>query len=485
MRLSETGIALTYDDISLVPAYSAILPNDTDVSTRLTERIHLPVPLISAAMDTVTDARMAIAIARHGGIGFIHRNMPVEQQAQEVAKVKKSEYGMVIDPITVDPDQSIADAKELMSKFRISGVPVVKEQLLVGIITNRDIRFEEDMAQSVREVMTKERLVTAPLGTSLQEAKKILHKNRIEKLLITDPHGRLCGLITVKDISKIEQFPDSCKDGLGRLRVGAAVGVGEKAVIRASALIEAGVDAICVDSAHGHSIGVVDTVIMLRYAFPKLDIIAGNVATANAADSLALAGANCIKVGVGPGSICTTRIVAGVGVPQATAIYDCVDTAKKADVALIADGGIKYSGDIVKALAIGADAVMIGNLFAGTDEAPGELVSYGQQLFKVYRGMGSIGAMKEGSADRYGQDDFEPSKLVAEGVEGRVPYVGPLAEMVQQLIGGLRAGMGYLGCPTIRELRQSRIVRITEAGKREAHVHDVIITKEPPNYRKQ
>ncbi|NSW85562.1 MAG: IMP dehydrogenase [Syntrophobacteraceae bacterium] len=477
--------ALTFDDISLLPDFSDILPHETDVTTRLTRDIPMRIPLTSAAMDTVTEAETAISIAREGGIGIIHRNMSIERQAQEVNKVKKSESGMIVDPVTVEPDQKIGDVLALMARYRISGVPVVKGDRLVGIITNRDLRFETDENIKVSEVMTKDDLVTARVGISLEESKKLLQKRRIEKLLVVDDQGRLKGLITIKDIMKIKKYPNSCKDHLGRLRVGAAVGVGRDTPDRAAALKAAGVDVIAVDSAHGHSRNIIEAVRQIKTRFPDLQVIAGNVATAAGAQRLIDAGADAVKVGVGPGSICTTRIVAGVGVPQVTAIMDCYRICSRLGVPVIADGGIKYSGDVVKAIASGADCVMIGGLFAGTEESPGETILYQGRSYKVYRGMGSLGAMKEGSKDRYFQDEvFEPKKLVPEGIEGKVPYRGPIADIVHQLIGGLRAGMGYLGCKTLDELRsKARMVRITSAGLRESHVHDVIITKEAPNYQ--
>lgn len=477
--------ALTFDDISLLPDFSDILPHETDVTTRLTRDIPMRIPLTSAAMDTVTEAETAISIAREGGIGIIHRNMSIERQAQEVNKVKKSESGMIVDPVTVEPDQKIGDVLALMARYRISGVPVVKGDRLVGIITNRDLRFETDENIRVSEVMTKDDLVTARVGISLEESKKLLQKRRIEKLLVVDDQGRLKGLITIKDIMKIKKYPNSCKDHLGRLRVGAAVGVGRDTPDRAAALKAAGVDVIAVDSAHGHSRNIIEAVRQIKTRFPDLQVIAGNVATAAGAQRLIDAGADAVKVGVGPGSICTTRIVAGVGVPQVTAIMDCYRICSRLGVPVIADGGIKYSGDVVKAIASGADCVMIGGLFAGTEESPGETILYQGRSYKVYRGMGSLGAMKEGSKDRYFQDEvFEPKKLVPEGIEGKVPYRGPIADIVHQLIGGLRAGMGYLGCKTLDELRsKARMVRITSAGLRESHVHDVIITKEAPNYQ--
>ncbi len=477
--------ALTFDDVSLVPKYSEVLPVETDVSTMLTREIPMRIPLVSAAMDTVTESDTAISMAREGGIGIIHRNMNITAQAQEVNKVKKSESGMIVDPVTVDPDQKIGDVFELMTRYRISGVPVVKGDQLVGIITNRDLRFETDETIRVGDIMTKENLVTAKMGISLEESKKLLQKNRIEKLLVVDEFGRLKGLITIKDIMKIKKYPNASKDEYGRLRVGAAVGVARDMLERATALKNAGVDVIAVDSAHGHSRNVIDAVRKLKSEFPDLQVIAGNVATAAGTEALIKAGADAVKVGVGPGSICTTRIVAGVGVPQVSAILECGAVGRSMGVPVIADGGIKYSGDVVKALASGAANVMVGGLFAGTDESPGESILYQGRSYKVYRGMGSLGAMREGSRDRYFQDDvFEPKKLVPEGIEGKVPYRGPVSDIVHQLIGGLRAGMGYLGCATLDDLRtKSQMVRVTSAGLRESHVHDVIITKEAPNYQ--
>ncbi len=481
----EIAEALTFDDITLLPNYSEILPVETDVSTSLTGEIKMQIPLVSAAMDTVTESDTAISIAREGGIGIVHRNMSIAVQAQEVNKVKKSESGMIVDPVTVDPDQQIGDVFDLMSRYRISGVPVVRGDQLVGIITNRDLRFETDRTIKVADLMTRDNLVTAHLGISLEDSKRLLQKNRIEKLLIVDEAGRLKGLITIKDILKIKKYPKACKDTLGRLRVGAAVGIGRDTLPRAAALHAAGADLIVVDSAHGHSRNVVEAVRAIKAEFSDLAVIAGNVATSEGAQALINAGANGIKVGVGPGSICTTRIVAGVGVPQISAIIECARVARAKGIPIIADGGVKYSGDIVKALAAGADSVMIGSLFAGTDESPGESILYQGRSYKVYRGMGSLGAMSEGGRDRYFQEDtFEPKKLVPEGIEGRVPYRGPISDIVHQLIGGLRAGMGYLGCATLSDLRvKTKMVRITSAGLRESHVHDVIITKEAPNYQ--
>ncbi|SPF31420.1 IMP dehydrogenase [Syntrophobacter sp. SbD1] len=481
----EISEALTFDDISLMPNYSEVLPVETDVVTMLTREIKMGIPLVSAAMDTVTECDTAISIAREGGIGIIHRNMSIAAQAQEVNKVKKSESGMIVDPVTVDPGQQIGDVFDLMSRYRISGVPVVRDDQLVGIITNRDLRFETDRTIKVSDLMTKDKLVTAPLGISLEDSKRLLQKNRIEKLLVVDEAGRLKGLITIKDILKIKKYPNACKDHLGRLRAGAAVGIGKDMLQRASALQGVGVDVIVVDSAHGHSRNVVEAVKAIKAEFSNLQLIAGNVATAEGAEALIKAGVDGVKVGVGPGSICTTRIVAGVGVPQVSAIIECARAARAKGIPIIADGGVKYSGDIVKALAVGADSVMIGSLFAGTDESPGETILYQGRSYKVYRGMGSLGAMREGSKDRYFQEDvFEPKKLVPEGIEGKVPYRGLISDIVHQLIGGLRAGMGYLGCATLDQLRiKSRMVRVTSAGLRESHVHDVIITKEAPNYQ--
>lgn len=483
---SDIPVALTFDDVLLLPAASKVLPNEVDVRTKLTRSISMNIPLMSAAMDTVTEANTAISMAREGGIGIIHKNMSIERQAREVDKVKKSESGMIVDPVTMHPEQKISEVLEVMEQYRISGVPIVKDgRRLVGIITNRDLRFETNLDQKVAEVMTKENLVTASEGITLEESKILLHKNRIEKLLVVNDKGDLLGLITIKDIMKIKQYPSACKDSLGRLRVGAAVGVGPDRDARVEALVNAGVDVIAVDSAHGHAQAVVDSVPAIKRQFPEIELIAGNVATAEGAKTLAEAGADAIKVGVGPGSICTTRVVAGVGVPQITAVTECARVAKDYQVPIIADGGVKYSGDVVKALAAGAHSVMIGSIFAGTDESPGEMILYQGRSYKVYRGMGSLGAMKEGARDRYFQEDIEEdAKLVPEGIEGRVPYKGPLSSSVFQLIGGLRAGMGYVGCGTLDELQQkAKFIRITSAGLKESHVHDVIITKEAPNYQ--
>ncbi len=476
-------LGLTFDDVLLVPAKSDILPRDVDVSTNLTRNIKLNIPIISSAMDTVTEANLAIAIAREGGLGIIHRAMSPQRQALEVDKVKKSESGMIVDPVTISPDALISEALSLMERYKISGVPVTRNGKLVGILTNRDLRFETNFKKKVSEVMTKERLITAPVGTTLEKAKRILHEYKIEKLPIVDDDFNLKGLITIKDIEKRKKYPNACKDKLGRLRVGAAVGVGEEALYRVELLVKAGVDVIAIDTAHGHSKAVINTLREIKRAF-DVDVIAGNIATSEAAKDLIDEGADAIKVGIGPGSICTTRIVAGAGVPQLTAIKNCYEVSSKANIPLIADGGIKYSGDIVKALASGAHCVMIGSLFAGTDEAPGEIFLYQGRSYKVYRGMGSLGAMEQGARDRYGQQGVEKEKLVPEGVEGRVPYKGPLANSIHQLIGGVRSGMGYCGCRNLEELRKkARFIRITNAGLRESHVHDVIITKEAPNYR--
>lgn len=473
--------ALTFDDVLIVPAKSEVLPRDVDVSTYLTKKIKLNIPLMSAGMDTVTDSRMAISVAREGGIGIIHKNMSIEQQALEVDKVKRSEHGVITDPIYLQPTDKILEALKLMERYRISGVPITVEGKLVGILTNRDLRFEKNYDRLISEVMTKTNLVTAPAGTTLEHAKEILGQHKIEKLPIVDSEGMLKGLITIKDIEKSRQYPNSAKDERGRLRVGAAVGVTADTLQRADALVGAGVDVIVLDTAHGHSKGVIETVRTLRERFPDTQLIAGNVATANATRELIEAGADAIKVGIGPGSICTTRVVAGIGVPQITAVMNCAEEADKYGIPIIADGGIKFSGDIVKALAAGARIVMIGSLFAGTEESPGDMEIFQGRSFKVYRGMGSIGAMKEGSRDRYFQE--KDQKLVPEGIEGRVPYKGPVSETIYQMIGGLRAGMGYCGTATIEELRaKTQFVRITAAGLRESHPHDVTITKEAPNY---
>ncbi|KFL16974.1 inosine-5-monophosphate dehydrogenase [Geobacillus stearothermophilus] len=475
---------LTFDDVLLIPAKSDVLPRDVDVTTKLSDTLQLNIPIISAGMDTVTEAEMAIAMARQGGLGVIHKNMSIEQQAEQVDKVKRSERGVITDPFFLTPDHQVYDAEHLMSKYRISGVPIVnnaEEQKLVGIITNRDLRFIQDYSIKISEVMTKENLITAPVGTTLEEAEKILQKHKVEKLPLVDENGVLKGLITIKDIEKVIEFPNSAKDAKGRLIVGAAVGVTADTMIRVKKLVEAGVDVIVVDTAHGHSKGVLETVANIRRQYPDLNIIAGNVATAEGTRDLIEAGANIIKVGIGPGSICTTRVVAGVGVPQITAIYDCATEARKHGIPIIADGGIKYSGDIVKAIAAGAHAVMLGSLLAGVSESPGETEIYQGRRFKVYRGMGSVAAMERGSKDRYFQEDAK--KFVPEGIEGRVPYKGPLADTIYQLVGGLRAGMGYCGTRNLDELREkTQFVRMTGAGLRESHPHDVQITKEAPNY---
>ena len=475
--------SLTFDDLLLVPAVSNVLPRDVDTSTLLTKNIPLNIPIVSAAMDTVTESRTAICMAQEGGIGIIHRNMSIEQQAIEVDKVKKSESGMIVDPITIEPDKKVSDALKLMNQYSISGVPVVKKGKLVGILTNRDLRFEENIDQPVANVMTKKNLVTVSANISLEDSKKLLHKHRIEKLLVVDDEFRLKGLITIKDIEKIRRYPSACKDSKGRLRVGAAVGIIDREP-RIAALLSAGVDVIAIDTSHGHSAGVINAIKSIKSNFPKCELIAGNIATAEGAKALIDAGVDAVKIGVGPGSICTTRIIAGVGVAQMSAIRDAYKVASKHGIPVIADGGIKYSGDIVKAIGAGAHCVMIGGLFAGTEESPGETILFQGRSYKVYRGMGSLEAMKMGSRDRYYQDDIEgASKIVPEGIEGRVPFRGSLSASILQLIGGLKAGMGYIGCKTIPEIiEKSRFIRITQAGLRESHVHDVIITKEAPNY---
>ncbi|MCH6545143.1 MAG: IMP dehydrogenase [Deltaproteobacteria bacterium] len=478
---------LTFDDVLLIPAESSVLPREIDVSTILTERIKLNVPLLSAAMDTVTESRTAIAMAQEGGIGIIHRNMSIAAEAAEVEKVKKFESGMITDPITVEPEQKIAEAQEIMGKFRISGLPVTQNGKLVGIITHRDLRFEKRLDRPVSEVMTKDNLVTTKPGVDFEEAKEILHRHRIEKLLVVDDRLQLKGLITVKDIEKKSQYPFACKDDRGRLRVAAAVGIGPDCEARVDALVRAGVDLVAVDTAHGHSKNVLDMVARIRRHYPDLDIAGGNVATEEGTTALIEAGVNTVKVGVGPGSICTTRVISGIGVPQLTAIANCVKVAERHNIPVISDGGIKFSGDITKALATGAHTVMIGGLFAGTEESPGETILYQGRTYKLYRGMGSVGAMKDGSKDRYGQGDVEEEmKLVPEGIEGQIPYKGSLAFNIHQLVGGLQSGMGYLGSRTIQELRtKARFIQITSAGLREGHVHDVFITKEAPNYRSE
>ena len=484
MLEKQLRIGLTFDDVVLVPRRSNILPSEVDPSTQLTRNIRINIPILSAAMDTVTEGRLAIAIAREGGIGIIHRALSPDMQASEVDKVKKSESGMILSPITISPEHTIRDAHHLMSTYRISGIPVTKDGRLVGILTNRDLRFENRLDLKVSQVMTKNNLITAPEGTGLEKAQAILHEHRIEKLPVVNDQFELKGLITIKDIQKKIQYPFACKDTHGRLRVGAAVGVGADVEERLERLMKAGVDLIVVDTAHGHSQSVLDKVKDMKSRYPDLDVVAGNVATSEATLDLIKAGADGIKVGVGPGSICTTRIVSGAGVPQLTAVADCAMIAKKHQVPLIADGGIKFSGDLTKAIAAGASSVMIGSLFAGTEEAPGETVLYQGRTYKEYRGMGSLGAMERGGKDRYFQEGRESSKLVPEGIEARVPYKGNLAVMVYQLVGGLKAGMGYCGCRTIAELQQdSQFIQLTSAGLREAHVHDVVITKEAPNYR--
>ncbi len=472
---------LTFDDVLLIPGESRVTPKDVDLTTKLSADITLNIPLISAAMDTVTESRLAIAMAREGGMGIIHKNMSIDAQAEHVDKVKRSEHGVITDPFFLAPDRKVSDALELMQKYKISGVPICKDGKLVGILTNRDLRFETNFDQPIENVMTKEKLVTAPEGTTLEEAQKILGRHRIEKLPIVDGKGNLKGLITIKDIEKAIQYPNSARDKNGRLLVGAAISTGEGHMDRAKALVDARVDCLVVDTAHGHNVDVIKTVEKIKKAFPDITVVAGNVATAAAADALFKVGADVVKVGIGPGSICTTRIVAGIGVPQVTAIMDCAEVADKYGRAIIGDGGIKYSGDITKAIAAGANAVMVGSLFAGTTESPGELEIYQGRSFKTYRGMGSLGAMPLGSKDRYFQEGTK--KLVPEGVEGRVPYRGALAEIVYQLIGGLRAGMGYTGMPTIAKLRKdAQFVKITNAALIESHPHDISITKEAPNY---
>ena len=480
-RISQ---ALTFDDVLLAPGYSEILPRDVHVSSFLTSRIPLNIPIVSAAMDTVTEARLAIAIAQEGGLGIVHKNLTPDQQAHEITKVKKSESGMIIDPITVSPDEPISHALSIMGEYRISGLPVTySDGTVVGIITNRDLRFESDFGRPIKEVMTSKDIVTAPVGTTLEEAKMTLHKHRIEKLLVVKD-GKLHGLITIKDIEKSRKYPYACKDTLGRLRVGAAVGVGPDLDERVSKLIQAGADVLVLDSAHGHSKGIINALKQIKLKYPNVDVIAGNIATSEAAKALADAGADAVKVGIGPGSICTTRVISGVGVPQVTAVSEVATALKGSSVKIISDGGIKYSGDIVKALASGADIVMMGSLFAGTTESPGEMVLYQGRSYKTYRGMGSIGAMRKGSKDRYFQgEEADAGKLVPEGIEGRVPYKGDLSNVIYQMVGGLRAGMGYCGVANIDELKtKTRFVQITHAGFKESHVHDVFITEEAPNY---
>lgn len=484
MLNKDIPLALTFDDVLLVPGPSEVLPSSVSLKTRLTQSIDLCAPLVSAAMDSVTEHQTAIAMAREGGLGIIHKNMSIESQAKEVEQVKKSESGMIVDPITVTRNQSVAEVQAIMKTYKISGLPVLDGNKLVGIVTNRDLRFVSDDGLRVSDVMTSKKLVTAPVGISLEHSKALLHEHRIEKLLVVDDVGILKGLITIKDIEKIKKYPDAAKDEMGRLLAGAAIGIGPEMLVRTQALVDANVDVVTLDSAHGHSKNVLNGITEIKAHFPNLQVIAGNVATAEGTAALIKAGADSVKIGVGPGSICTTRIVAGVGVPQLTALKDCVAEASKHNVPVIADGGIKYSGDICKAIGIGAHSVMIGSLFAGTDETPGETFLYQGRKYKGYRGMGSIGAMKKGSSDRYFQEQQESSKLVPEGIEGKVPYRGPISEMIYQLLGGLRSGMGYTGAATIEELhKRARFVQISAAGLRESHVHDVIITKEAPNYR--
>jgi IMP dehydrogenase len=484
MLEKEPRLGLTYDDVVLVPSKSAVLPSEVDVRTQLTRNIQINIPIISSAMDTVTESRLAIAMAREGGVGIIHRVLTPADQAAEVDRVKKSESGMILDPVTISPDQTIRDAHELMARYRISGIPVTKSKKLVGILTNRDLRFETRLDLKVSQVMKRDKLITAPEGTSLEKAREILHEHRIEKLPVVNKHGDLKGLITIKDIEKRIKYPNACKDAHGRLRVGAAVGVGPDIEDRVTQLKKAGVDLLVVDTAHGHAQAVLETVRMIKKQHPSLELIAGNIATAEAAKDLLRAGVDAVKVGVGPGSICTTRIVSGSGMPQLTAIADCAKVLEGSGVPIVADGGIKFSGDISKALAAGASVVMLGGLLAGTEESPGETVLYQARTYKVYRGMGSIGAMERGGGDRYGQSGRPAQKLVPEGIEGRVPYKGPLSAVIYQLVGGVKSGMGYCGCKTIPELQKNALfIRQTVAGLRESHVHDVIITKEAPNYR--
>src|ERR671913_186494 len=486
--------ALTFDDVLLVPRHSTVLPSAVDVGSWVSRNIRVNVPLLSAAMDTVTESRLAIAMAQQGGVGIIHKNLSIEEQASEVDRVKRSESGMIVNPITLAPSNRIYEALDLMKQYRISGVPITedgsKEGRLVGILTNRDLRFETNVNRPIDDIMTKSPLFTVPVGTTLDEAREILHIHKVEKLLVVDKDFRLKGLITVKDIQKAIKYPNACKDALGRLRCGAAIGVARDSMERAQALVAAGVDVLVIDTAHGHSQGVIDMVARIRREFPNTDIVAGNVATAEATEALIGAGVDAVKVGIGGGSICTTRVVAGIGVPMITSIHECAQAASARNVPVIADGGIRYSGDIVKALAVGASCTMIGNLFAGVDESPGELILYQGRSYKEYRGMGSIGAMRRGSRDRYFQDEFDiegergAEKLVPEGIEGRVAHKGSAAAVIHQLMGGLRAGMGYCGSATIPELqRKAKLIRITPAGARESHVHDVTITKEAPNYR--
>src|SRR5262252_2313468 len=497
---ADLATALTFDDVLLVPQHSQVVPREVDVSTNLTRHIRLNVPLVSAAMDTVTESRLAIAMAQQGGLGVIHKNLTIEEQASEVDRVKRSESGMIVNPITLSPTNKIYEALELMKKYSISGVPITedggKEGKLVGILTNRDLRFETNVNRPISDIMTRDRLITVPVGTTLDAAREILHQHKVEKLLVVDAGFRLKGLITVKDIQKAVKYPNASKDSLGRLRCGAAVGVAKDTLERAEALVNANVDVLVLDTAHGHSQGVLDMVRRVRIKFPNVDLVAGNVATAEGTLALIAEGVDAVKVGIGAGSICTTRVVAGIGVPMITSVTDCAKAAARHNIPVIADGGIRFSGDIVKALAVGASTTMIGNLFAGTDESPGELILFQGRSFKEYRGMGSIGAMRRGSSDRYFQDEFDlessaglsssHQKLVPEGIEGRVAHKGSVAAMIHQLVGGLRAGMGYCGCEDIPHLqRDAKMIRITAAGFRESHVHDVAITKEAPNYRSE
>lgn len=475
---------LTFDDVLLLPAESDVLPAETDIKTRFSRRITLNIPIVSAAMDTVTESQLAIALAQQGGIGIIHKNLTIAEQTDEVDKVKRSESGMIVNPITMSPDELLSDALNVMEKYKISGVPITRNGKLVGILTNRDLRFETNFSQKISQVMTKENLITVPVGIPLEDAKKILHKHKIEKLLVVDEEYRLKGLITVKDIKKTIEFPNASKDELGRLRVGGAIGPSPDMIERATALVNAHVDVLVIDTAHGHSKRVLEAITSIKKAFPNIDVVAGNIATAQAAKDMIDRGADAIKVGMGPGSICTTRVVTGSGVPQITAVDSCYRVAREYGVPVIADGGIKFAGDVAKALAAGASSVMIGSLFAGTDESPGEQVLYQGRSYKVYRGMGSIEAMKRGSKDRYAQSTDDAMKMVPEGIEGRVPYRGSVSNIIHQLTGGLRSGMGYCGCRNLEELQtKSRFLRITAAGLRESHVHDVIITKEAPNYQ--
>lgn len=485
MLTENLPVALTFDDVQLVPARSSVLPSEADTETQLTADISLRIPLLSAAMDTVTESRMGIALAQQGGLAIIHRNLTIEEQADEVDKVKRSESGMIVDPITIGPTEPIHEALEMMAKYKISGVPVTDPQgKAVGILTNRDVRFEDDRNRRVEELMTRDNLVTVPSGTTMDQAAEMLQRHKIEKLLVVDDQGYLKGLITVKDIQKAIDYPNASKDDLGRLRVGAAIGVGPESEERAAALVQAGVDVIVVDTAHGHSESVMETAGVIKKKFGDIGVIAGNIATSEATRDLIDVGVDAVKVGIGPSAICTTRVVAGAGVPQVTAIAECARIAREYGIPVIADGGVKHSGDIAKAIAAGANVVMVGSLLAGTDESPGEIELYQGRAFKAYRGMGSVGAMRHGSKDRYFQRDVDEAKLVPEGIEGRVPYKGPVSETVHQLVGGLRAGMGYCGCANIATMQtDAQFVQVTSAGLREAHVHDVQITKEAPNYR--